>query len=45
MEEVERGAELIDAMKGEIDALKNEAKEHRATGEQSATKLKSILEE
>ena len=40
LEKVENGADLIAAIKGEI----NEAKKHRTAGEQSATKLKSILE-
>lgn len=38
-------ADLIAAIKGEINTLNNEAKKHRTAGEQSATKLKSILEE
>ena len=41
---VENGADLIAAIKGEINTLNNEAKKHRTAGEQSATKLKSILE-
>lgn len=45
LEKVENGADLIAAIKGEINTLKNEAKKHRTAGEQSATKLKSILEE
>lgn len=45
LEKVENGADLIAAIKGEIDTLNNEAKKHRTAGEQSATKLKSILEE
>lgn len=44
LEKVENGADLIAAIKGEINALNNEAKKHRTAGEQSATKLKSILE-
>ena len=44
MEKVENGADLIAAIKGEINTLNNEAKKHRTAGEQSATKLKSILE-
>ena len=35
------GADLIAAIKGEINTLNNEAKKHRTAGEQSATKLKS----
>ena len=38
------GADLIAAIKGEINTLNNEAKRYRTAGEQSATKLKSILE-
>ena len=38
------GADLIAAIKGEINTLNNEVKKHRTAGEQSATKLKSILE-
>ena len=38
------GADLIAAIKGEINTLNNEAKKQRTAGEQSATKLKSILE-
>ena len=38
------GADLIAAIKGEINTLNNEAKKHRTAGEQSAIKLKSILE-
>lgn len=45
LEKVENGADLIAAIKGEINTLNNEAKKHRTAGEQSATKLKSILEE
>lgn len=45
LEKVENGADLIAAIKGEINTLNNEAKNHRTAGEQSATKLKSILEE
>ena len=44
LEKVENGADLIAAIKGEINTLNNEAKKHRTAGEQSATKLKSILE-
>ena len=44
LEKVENGADLIAAIKGEINTLNNEAKKHRMAGEQSATKLKSILE-
>lgn len=44
LEKVENGADLIAAIKGEINTLNNEAKKHRTSGEQSATKLKSILE-
>ena len=40
LEKVENGADLIAAIKGEINTLKK----HRTAGEQSATKLKSILE-
>lgn len=45
LEKVENGADLIAAIKGEINTPNNEAKKHRTAGEQSATKLKSILEE
>lgn len=45
LEKVENGADLIAAIKGEINTINNEAKKHRTAGEQSATKLKSILEE
>lgn len=45
LEKVENGADLIAAIKGEINTLNNEAKKQRTAGEQSATKLKSILEE
>ena len=44
LEKVENGADLIAAIKGEINTLNNEAKKHRTAGEQSATKMKSILE-
>ena len=44
LEKVENGADLIAAIKGEFNTLNNEAKKHRTAGEQSATKLKSILE-
>ena len=42
LEKVENGADLIAAIKGEINTLNNEAKKQRTAGEQSATKLKSI---
>ena len=45
LEKVENAADLIAAIKGEINTLNNEAKKHRTAGEQSAIKLKSILEE
>lgn len=44
LEKVENGAELITAIKAEINTLNNEAKKHRIAGEQSTTKLKSILD-
>ena len=44
LEKVENGVDLIAAIKGEINTLNNEAKKYRTAGEQSATKLKSILE-
>ena len=44
LEKVENDADLIAAIKGEINTLNNEAKKHRTAGEQSATKLKSVLE-
>lgn len=44
LEKVENGADLIAAIKGEINTPNNEAKKHRTAGEQSAKKLKSILE-
>lgn len=44
LEKTENGADLITAIKGEINALNNEAKKHRTAGEQSAAKLKNILE-
>lgn len=44
LEKVENGADLITAIKGEINMLNNEAKKHRTAGEQSAAKLKNILE-
>ena len=44
LEKVESGADLITAIKGEINMLNNEAKKHRTAGEQSAAKLKNILE-
>lgn len=44
LEKVENGADLITAIKGEINTLNNEAKKHRTAGEQSAAKLKNILE-
>lgn len=44
LEKTENGADLIAAIKGEINALNNEAKKHRTAGEQSAAKLKNILD-
>ena len=44
LEKMENGAELITAIKSEINVLNNEAKRHRTAGEQSATKLKNVLE-
>lgn len=44
LKKVENGADLIAAIKDEINTLNNESKKHRTAGEQSATKLKSILE-
>lgn len=44
LEKVENGADLIAAIKGEINTPNNEAKKHRTAGVQSAKKLKSILE-
>ena len=44
LEKVENSADLIAAIKGEINTLNNEAKKHRTEGEQSTTKLKSVLE-
>lgn len=44
LEKIENGADLVTAIKGEINALNNEAKKHRTAGEQSAAKLKNILE-
>lgn len=44
LEKVENGADLIAAIKGEINTLNNKAKKNHTAGEQSATKLKSILE-
>lgn len=44
LEKVENGAELITAIKAEINTLNNEAKKNRIAGEQNATKLKNVLE-
>lgn len=47
LEKVENGADLIAAIKGEINTLNNEAKKHRTAGEQSATtcRIKSCVKE
>lgn len=44
LEKVENGAELITAIKAEVNKLNNEAKRHREAGEQSGKKLKDVLE-
>ncbi len=43
LEKVENGADLITAIKAEINKLNNEAKNHRTAGEQTDKKLKDIL--
>ena len=43
LEKVENGAELITAIKTEVNKLNNEAKRHREAGEQSGKKLKDVL--
>lgn len=46
-EKVENGADLIAAIKGEINALNNEAKKYRKAGEKSVTKccIKSCVKQ
>lgn len=47
LEKVENGVDLIAAIKGEINALNNEAKKHRKAGEKSVTKccIKSCVKQ
>lgn len=43
LEKVENGADLIAAIKGEINTLNNEAKKHRTAGEQECDKAEKHL--
>ena len=43
LEKLDNGADLITAIKGEINTLNNEAKKNRIAGEQHAEKLKNVL--
>ena len=43
LEKLDNGADLITAIKGEINTLNNEAKKNRIAGEQTAEKLKNVL--
>lgn len=43
LEKLDNGAELITAIKGEINTLNNEAKKNRIAGEHTAEKLKNVL--
>lgn len=47
LEKVENGADLIAAIKGEINTLNNETKKHRTAGEKSAIKccIKSCVKQ
>ena len=44
LEKVENGADLITAIKSEVNKLNNEAKRNREAGEQSGKRLKDVLE-
>lgn len=44
LEKVDNGAELITAIKGEINLLNNEAKKNRLAGDAAAGRLKSVLD-
>lgn len=43
LEKLDNGADLITAIKGEINTLNNEAKKNRIAGEHTAEKLKNVL--
>ena len=43
LEKLDNGADLITAIKGEINTLNNEAKKNRIAGEHTAGKLKNVL--
>ena len=43
LEKLDNGANLITAIKGEINTLNNEAKKNRIAGEHTAEKLKNVL--
>ena len=43
LERLGNGADLITAIKGEINTLNNEAKKNRIAGEHTAEKLKNVL--
>ena len=43
LEKLDNGADLITAIKGEINTLNNEAKKNRIAGEHTAEKLKNLL--
>ena len=43
LEKLDNGADLITAIKGEINTLNNEAKKNRIAGEHTAEKLKDVL--
>lgn len=43
LEKLDNGADLITAIKGEINTLNDEAKKNRIAGEHTAEKLKDVL--